>query len=684
MRLPLLLPGALAALLPLERVLIDTPEPQLLRSHMYNLTQFDHLMASPGDHANARYVRDELRRLGFDAEIQEVPVMTHLPAGPPTLSAVADGAVVYEAKLAEDVLAADPTSDNWYRNMTFNAYAPSGDVAARVVYANFGMPSDFDALEAAGVDVRGKIALTRYGGCFRGLKAMNAEARGAVATLIYSDPQQDGFTWGPTNPAGPWRPPQGVQRGSAQYLSLCAGDPFRLYLDADAPDPCGNVSYVPKHPVLPLSYEDALPILELLGGPAAPASFAGGLAVAYALGPSRATFRLHVDNEYAEGAVPNVVATLAGDDAAFPRPVYAGNHRDAWVLGAVDPHSGTAARALAAARDAGWRPRRTVVLCSWSGEEYGLLGSTAYAELEARGALEHATAYVNVDVAVGGNATLRRGDPVLDGLFAAAAADAHVVRGGAAVALDELWVAAGDSEDGKAAIDGVGRRPRAVFYPRRPTRSYHVGVSKLGTLGSGSDYTAFVDHLGIPSLDFSFQGPAGTYGTYHSVYDSYAYVDAVIDPDWEHHAAAARLLALLVFRLADARVLPVAPTTEARAVAAYVNELEQYANGTLGVAPLRAAAASFAGAAACAEAAAAACAGAACDDANDHLALFERRFLGAGRRPAPGYYLGYGATSFPGPVHAVEDGRLAEADAQVREAADRVDAAAAYLREICG
>ena len=133
------------------------------------------------------------------------------------------------------------------------------------------MPSDFDALEAAGVDVRGKIALTRYGGCFRGLKAMNAEARGAVATLIYSDPQQDGFTWGPTYPAGPWRPPQGVQRGSAQYLSLCAGDPFRLYLDADAPDPCGNVSYVPKHPVLPLSYEDALPILQLLGGPAAPA-----------------------------------------------------------------------------------------------------------------------------------------------------------------------------------------------------------------------------------------------------------------------------------------------------------------------------------------------------------------------------------------------------------------------------
>ena len=191
--------------------------------------------------------------------------------------------------------------------------------------------------------MRGKIALTRYGGCFRGLKAMNAEARGAVATLIYSDPQQDGFTRGPTYPAGPWRPPQGVQRGSAQYLSLCAGDPFRLYLDADAPDPCGNVSYVPKHPVLPLSYEDALPILDLLGGPAAPASFAGGLAVAYALGPSRATFRLHVDNEYAEGTVPNVVAALAGDDAAFPRPVYAGNHRDAWVLGAVDPHSGTVA-----------------------------------------------------------------------------------------------------------------------------------------------------------------------------------------------------------------------------------------------------------------------------------------------------------------------------------------------------
>jgi len=667
---------ARAALSPREAVLMAAPSTDRLERRLFDLTRRDHLMASAGDWETAELVRAELEASGFDARIEGVPVMRHLPTGAPRLDAVKGDRVLFAAKLSEPILESDPTSDNRYRNHTFIGYSPSGDVRARLVYANYGMPSDYDALKAAGVDVSGAIVLTRYGGCFRGLKAMNAEARGAVATLIYSDPEDDGFARGPTYPDGPWRPEDGVQRGSGQFLSLCAGDPYRLYLDG--PSPCGDVNYVPTRPVLPISYADATLFLESLGGPVAPEAFVGALDLTYTLGPSAYDARLHVETNYSRGVLPNVIATLQGRDGGVHAgtPVYAGNHRDAWVFGSIDPHSGTvvlleAARALAAVvRETGWQPRRTIVLCSWSGEEYGLIGSTAFSETHDE--LKNALAYVNVDVAVSGNSTLTAaGTQSLDGLFAGAARDAHVSRGGRDVPLSELWVAADDDEDNKGAIPGV---------------------SLLGTLGSGSDYTSMIDVLGIPSIDFSFNDN-GSYGTYHSIYDSYAYTTQVVDPGFEHHAAATRLYSLLIYRLADEARVPIAPITESLAITAYVRELAALnASFALDLRPLDAAAEAFAAAAACAERVATAATPATLDAVNERLRTYEKRFLSTGLpdRPwykhvlqAPGFYLGYGSTSFPGVVHAIEEDDAALAAEQVADAARRVDEAAAYLAEVC-
>lgn len=652
----LLAGGVVGRLTPMEEELMSIPKSEILRDHMYNLTRRDHVMGSAGDWENARMVKAVLESSGaFDeVRIESIPVMLNAPVDAPSLKT--DD---WRASLSEDLL--DSTSDNYWRNHTFNAYGASGFVEAPIVYANYGMPSDFETLEKLGVSVAGAIVLTRYGGCFRGLKAMNAEARGAVATLIYSDPEDDGFTKGPVYPDGPWRPESAVQRGSAQYLSLCAGDPFRLYLERS---PCGtNVSYLPTKPVLPLSYGDAREIFRRLGGPSAPREFVGGLEKGdYRLGPSNQTFALETKNEYERGKIPNVIATIKGKTN---RTVLAGNHRDAWVYGAVDPHSGTVSL-LEAARSFGhlrrrqsdneWRPIRTIVFCSWSGEEYGLIGSTAFTELND---LRNAVAYVNLDVAVSGNRTLEAtGTQSLDMLFDQAVRD---------VEAPVSWTAYA-SPEGKAAIDGV---------------------SKLGTMGSGSDYTAFIDNLGIPSLDFSI---TGDYGVYHSVYDSFEWIDTFGDPGFKMHRTCAQLFALLIYRLADSQILPIDPTTEALAIAAYIGEFD---DDSVDLSALRQASLDFDRAAECAAIAKMANVvdEKSIDRLNDILAFTERQFIheeGLPDRPwykhvlqAPAYYLGYGAASFPGVAHAIEDGDFGQAQIQTDLAASKITQAAAYLSQLC-
>jgi len=460
---------------PAEKAFLAVPSAESARASLKHITSRPHVAGTPGDHAMAEFVRDTIRAAGIPAEIDPHRVLLSYPLNRSLDLVDEEGKVLLRAPLSEDILPDDPTSDTWWRNHTFNAYSPSGEVTAPVVYANYGFPEDFDALQASGVSVEGAIVLMRYGKCFRGLKARNAEARGAVAALIYSDPAEDGFGQGSVYPEGPWRPPSSVQRGSIQFISLCPGDPSRAYLPAGASEElCGYTQseLIPTIPVLPLSYADAAPLLRSLGGPEAPAPFRGALNLTYRLGPSAGGVRarLAVRNRFEKGPVWNVIATLRGTlPEAEDQPILLGNHRDAWVYGAADPNSGTSqmlevAKGLGALLKRGWRPRRSIVLCSWSGEEYGLLGSTAWWEKHADSPLlRRAAAYLNVDTGVSGTRFHASGTPSLGRVLAEALG-----------AVPEP--------------DGSGRSLAEA----------HWSEGQLMTLGSGSDYTAAIDHLGMP------------------------------------------------------------------------------------------------------------------------------------------------------------------------------------------
>ncbi|CAM9175455.1 unnamed protein product [Choristocarpus tenellus] len=579
-----------ATLTETESIFMGVPSPQSARESLKFITSKPHVAGTPGDYEMAEFVRDKMLAAGIPSvEIQPVDSFLNYPVDRALRLHDADtGKFLFEAPLAEAILEEDPTSDTWWRNHTFNGYSPSGTVNAPYVYANYGLPQDLDALEEMGVFVEGKIVITRYGECFRGLKAMNAERRGAMGLIIYSDPQQDGFGKGPTYPEGGWRPPSGVQRGSVQFNSLCVGDPARAASGSESVESlCGysKDDLVPSIPVLSISYGDAEPLLRALGGPVAPEGFQGGLDMEYTVGPSSTTvLHLYVKNREVVGPIWNVVGVIPGtlseqtqkqgsvsSDTSWllgkDRPVVLGNHRDAWVFGAVDPNSGTAAlievaNGLGTLLQEGWNPPRTVVLCSWSGEEYGMLGSTAWGEANAKGILANAIAYLNVDSAVSGSFLNVGATPSLRSLVEQALRD--VRHPNSELSLAEFW--SGD----------------------------------LVTLGSGSDYTVFLDHLGIASVNFEFRADAtDEYGVYHSVFDSFAWMETQGDPDFLYHQAAAQLWGLLALRLADPHppshnsedqgvngtgldrssgssvsVLPFDPVAQAEALEEYVSDLE--------------------------------------------------------------------------------------------------------------
>ena len=306
-----------------EKAFLEVPSAASARANLKRITSKPHVAGTPGDHAMAVFVRDEIRKAGISADIDPQRVLLRAPVQRSLDLVDGAGKLVAKLPLSEAILPSDPTSDTWWRNHTFNAYSPSGEVTAPVVYANFGFPEDFEALKAAGVEVRGKIALMRYGKCFRGLKAMNAERHGAVAALIYSDPEQDGYDKGSVYPDGPWRPPSSVQRGSIQFISLCPGDPSRAYLPAGEQEAlCGynQSELIPNIPTLPLSYADATPLLSSLGGPSAPSGFVGALNLSYRLGPSADGIRarLSIRNSFEKGPVWNVIATIPGTLPAPP------------------------------------------------------------------------------------------------------------------------------------------------------------------------------------------------------------------------------------------------------------------------------------------------------------------------------------------------------------------------------
>lgn len=542
-------PAGAAAQLAREAAMSAQIRPDTLRRHLRILTEEPHVAGTPADRATAEYVRQRLAAYGWDARLVEIPVWLNYPRAS-------------KLELVEPVreaLNVRETGAPWDKDAfagevfdAFHGYSATGDVTAQVVYANYGDVEDFNKLTAAGVDVRGRIVLVRYGKVFRGLKVRNAERAGAAGVLIYSDPADDGYAQADAYPRGPGRPADAIQRGSVQFLSEGPGDPGtpgwpstaggkRLSRDA--------MTTVPRIPSMPIAYAEAQRILSRLEGPRVPLdAWQGALPLTYHVGPGPAKVHLKSEQDWAVRPIWNVIATIEGREHP-EQLVIAGNHRDAWNHGAIDPNSGTIAmlemaRVIGQQVQAGWRPRRTLMLCSWDGEEYGLLGSTEWAEANAARLTQGAIAYLNVDVAVSGDNLRVNGSHALEGLITEAMRDVREPLQNRSVwnaVVDRAWI------EGRLPWSQANRSRRQRGEAERPF------AWDMPSLGSGSDYTAFLDHLGVPSADLRFEG---LQGTYHSMYDDFEFLDRVVDPGYHHHMAMTDLWTRCVSRLADAPGLP--------------------------------------------------------------------------------------------------------------------------------
>ncbi len=510
------------------------PAPKSAREHLRKLTLEPHIAGTKEDYATALYVRDQLRSYGLAADLKEYDVWLNYPNTPSVLELITtrrQKLVIHEA-----VVPGDPTSSHPKITPLFNGYSASGDVTAPLVYANYGLPGDYEELKKIGVDVKGKIVIVRYGNSFRGVKAKVAEDQGAIGCVIYSDPADDGYMQGDVYPKGPWRPVASGQRGSVQYLFYYPGDP----LTPGKPSIPGVPRLQPEEatdltriPVQPIAYDVAKAIIAPLKGPVRPRGFQGGLPFAYHVGGTNdVKVRLKTDMDYKIRTIWNVVARINGDQDK-DRWVVLGNHRDAWVFGAVDPNSGTSAmlevgRGFGQLIKQGWKPRRSIILCSWDAEEYGLIGSTEWAEEYADELKEKAVAYLNLDAAVSGVHFGASSVPSLWKLMRAVTRDVK------------------DPKTGKSVYQQWQDRAREG---RPESEQDSGGEVRIGALGSGSDYTPFLQHLGIASTDMGF---GGDYGVYHSAYDSFYWMDRFGDPGFVYHVAAAQLWGTLAMRLADA------------------------------------------------------------------------------------------------------------------------------------
>lgn len=392
----------------LEDSFVQQMSREKAKENLRFLTKYPHMAGTEQDKVLAEWMVERFKEHGADeAWVEPVKALLSSPKETPRLALLANDSttVVFQAKLSEDL--DDDTSDTPYRNRTFNGYSPSGSVTGEYVYVNYGRKEDFDYVtRTLGISLHNRLVIVRYGKSFRGLKAMLAQQNGAIGVIIYSDPYDDGYRMGDTYPHGPWRSASSVQRGSVQFNSLCAGDPLRAASDMDSFERCGYESnqLYPSIPVLPISWEDALPLLRAIGnGPTPKQDFVGSLPIPYLVGPSLLKLSLTTKNEFYIRPVWNAFALFKGPDFGTDkdRSIILGNHRDAWVFGAADPNSGTScllevSKGLGFLKtNVGWRPGRTILLASWSAEEYGLVGSTAFAETHPE-IVNTAIAYLNV------------------------------------------------------------------------------------------------------------------------------------------------------------------------------------------------------------------------------------------------------------------------------------------------
>jgi N-acetylated-alpha-linked acidic dipeptidase len=529
-----------------------------LRDWMKRLAARPHHLGSAYDKDNAEFIAARFREWGYETAIETFEVLFPTPK---TRLLEMTAPVAFKAALAESPLAEDATSGQTDEQLpVYNAYSIDGDVSGELVYVNYGVPKDYEELERRGIDVKGKIVLARYYGSWRGIKPKVAAEHGAVGCLIFSDPHEDGFFQGDVYPKGAYRNPRGAQRGSVMDMPLYPGDPLTPGVGATPAAkrlPLKDAATLTKIPVLPISYEDALPLLQQLEGPVAPEAWRGSLPVTYHLGPGPAKVRLKLEFDWKQVPTYNVIARMPGAE----RPeewVLRGNHHDAWVNGASDPVSGMIAvmeeaRVLGELARGGWRPKRTIVYCAWDGEEEGLLGSTEWGEAHDAALKEHAVAYVNSD-GNGRGFLHASGSHPLEKLVNQAARDVLDPQRRISVSerLRALRLTRGSPEEQKETRDREDLR--------------------LGALGSGSDYTVFIDHLGVASLDVGFGGENGG-GEYHSIFDSIDHYMRFGDPGFPYGAALVKTAGRIVLRLADADTLPFDFAASADAVGGYAREV---------------------------------------------------------------------------------------------------------------
>jgi len=660
----------------LEEKFLAVPGAKEAGEELKELTSAPHLAATPEDHKIAEYIAAKFRAAGLETQIVPYRVLLNQPKAVRVEAYDPAGRLLMSGPTREHV-AGDPSQDDPRIVMPFSGSSGSGDVTAEVVYANYGRPEDFNELAAQHIDLRGKIVICRYGQNFRGVKVFLAEQHGAAGVLIYSDPHDDGYYKGDPWPIGPWRPETGVQRGSVQYLFEYPGDPETpgVASTLDLPDSARtSPSAAQPHIIsIPLSYHDAAPILQALKGPGAPQGWQGALPFRYHLGPGGVRVHLVSEQDYQRRIIWDVIGKIEG--AQEPGSlVIVGNHHDAWVYGAVDPSSGTAAlleavHGIGALDKQGWRPKRTILFCSWDAEEEGLIGSTEWVEQQGK-LLDNAVAYFNVDVAVSGPDFSASAVPSLKQFVRDVTRSIPSPLGGT---VFQQWRSHSANEE--------ENRSNA---PPIEGEETHVG-----DLGSGSDFTPFLQHAGVPSTDVVSNGP---YGVYHSTFDDFAWYTQNADPHFVYLQEMARVLGLEALRMADADVLPYDYAAYAREISSYIEDAKRKAGelglGSLDFAPAEAAAARFLAAAQQAHAAQSALSG--------NLARLNAALRGAEtallsesglpNRPwyrhtiyAPGEFTGYSAVVIPGVSEPIEARNAPLAAQQLTVLTQALDRAAATL-----
>jgi N-acetylated-alpha-linked acidic dipeptidase len=669
------------------------PKPDNAREYMRTITAHPHHAGSAAGRAVAEYILGQYTSWGLDASIETFESLMPYPTER-LVEMVAPEP--FSLKLSEPPLPQDPTSNDPSGLPTFNAYSADGDVTAELVYVNYGTPEDFEQLAKLGIDVKGKIAIARYGKSWRGIKPKVAHEHGAVGCIIYSDPHEDGYFPGDVYPDGAYRPELGAQRGSVMDMPIHPGDPLTPGVAAEPGVARMDRNAAPtilKIPVLPISYGDALPLLRNLKGPVAPESWRGSLPITYHVGAGPAKVHMKLAFDWQNRPLHDVIARIPGSEFPDEWIVY-GNHHDAWVTGAADPTSGQVslmetARGFAELLKTGWRPKRTIILASWDGEEWGLLGSTEWAEKHAAELTGKAVVYINSD-------STSKGWLSVSG--------SHSLE---AFVNDLMRELPDPQRAGKTLFQA--KLDRAIAQAKTDEERAKVTSRRdfpIEALGSGSDYTAFLDFLTVASLSMDFSGDAPDAGVYHSNYDSFYWYTHFSDTDFVYNTALSRTIGTAILRLANSSVLPFEFGATARTLSGYVDEVEKLRKETkdappLDFAPLHASIARLQKAAAVYGAAVAK--GHEPKDReqlaelNHLLYTTERDFkyeAGLPRREwfkhlayAPGFYTGYGVKTLPAIREGIEQKAWDEPKkyipivaAAIDKLAAQVDRAAAILK----